>query len=260
PDDPEVEAGVSGRCGALFHVRNGNWIATRVALDDAVAVLRRHDDLWFPLFGLWALLHAVDGIDGQAAVDEAESRPGADIAFNRVRILLARAVLAGRSGDSTYADELVGRAEAVAPGPPGARVWTSVERVLVAPAAAADGWGNPVEWARQALALFEDCRLPELAGAARKFLRAAGQPVPRRGRGDTAVPSVLAAVGVTTREADVLRLLAGRLSNRAIGERLHLSPRTVERHIANLLLKVDAADRYALADEARRSGLVASDD
>lgn len=260
PDDPEVEAGVSGRCRALFHVRNGNWLAARVALDAAVAVLRRHDDLWFPLFGLWALLRAVEGLDGQAAVDEAESRPGADIAINRVGVLLARAVLAGRSGDATHADELVRRAEAVAPGPPGARVWTSVERVLVAPAAAADGWGNPVEWTRQGLRLFEDRRLPELAGAARQFLRAAGQPVPRRGRGDTAVPPALAAVGVTTREADVLRLLTGRLSNRAIGERLHLSPRTVERHIANLLLKVDAADRYALADEARRSGLVASDD
>lgn len=260
PDDPEVEAGVPGRCRALFHIRNGNWSRARVCLDDAVAVLRRHEDLWFPLFGLWALLRAVEGIDGQAAVDEAELRPGADIAFNRARVLLARAVLAGRSGDATVADELLGRAEAVASGLTGALVWTSVERVLVAPAAAADGWGNPVEWSRQALALFEDRRLPELAGAVRRFLRAAGQPVPRRGRGDTAVPSALAAVGVTTREADVLRLLAGRLSNRAIGERLHLSPRTVERHVANLLLKVKVVDRYALADEARRSGLVMFDD
>lgn len=169
-------------------------------------------------------------------------------------------MLAGRSGDGAVAADLVMRAEAVSSGPPGVGVWSSVERVLVAPAAAADGWGQPIDWARQALALFEDRNLPELAGASRQFLRAAGQPVPRRGRGDTAVPTPLVALGVTTREADVLRLVAARLSNRAIGVRLHLSPRTVERHVANLLVKVGAPDRHALAEVAQRAGLTAPED
>jgi DNA-binding NarL/FixJ family response regulator len=42
---------------------------------------------------------------------------------------------------------------------------------------------------------------------------------------------------VTEREADVLGLLAQGLSNREIAERMFLSPRTVEKHVASLLAK-----------------------
>ena len=39
-----------------------------------------------------------------------------------------------------------------------------------------------------------------------------------------------------------------RLGNRAIGDRLHISPRTVEKHIAALLTKLSAPDRSTLID------------
>jgi DNA-binding CsgD family transcriptional regulator len=55
---------------------------------------------------------------------------------------------------------------------------------------------------------------------------------------------------VTAREADVLQLVAERLGNREIGARLYLSPRTVEKHIASLLLKLGARDRRELIDGA----------
>jgi DNA-binding NarL/FixJ family response regulator len=42
---------------------------------------------------------------------------------------------------------------------------------------------------------------------------------------------------VTEREADVLRLVAQGLGNREIAERMFLSPRTVEKHVASLLSK-----------------------
>src|SRR6266487_3183888 len=66
----------------------------------------------------------------------------------------------------------------------------------------------------------------------------------------------LARAGVTDREAEVLWAVAERLRNREIAERLHLSVRTVESHIAALLRKLGAADRAALAEtgvELRRT-------
>ncbi len=82
--------------------------------------------------------------------------------------------------------------------------------------------------------------------------------MPRRRRGDGELPSELVAAGVTGREADVLRLLASGLSNKAIGGRLHLSHRTVERHVANLLMKTEANDRRGLAALAEQAGLSSS--
>ena len=59
------------------------------------------------------------------------------------------------------------------------------------------------------------------------------------------------AAGVTAREAEVLDLLADRLSNREIAGRLFLSPRTVEKHVAALLAKLSCEDRGRLAHMAR---------
>jgi predicted ATPase/DNA-binding CsgD family transcriptional regulator len=58
----------------------------------------------------------------------------------------------------------------------------------------------------------------------------------------------LVRAGVTEREAEVLSAVAERLRNREIAERLHLSVRTVESHIAALLRKLGVADRAALAE------------
>jgi predicted ATPase/DNA-binding CsgD family transcriptional regulator len=50
------------------------------------------------------------------------------------------------------------------------------------------------------------------------------------------------------REAEVLSALAGRLRNREIADRLHVSVRTVESHVAALLRKLGVTDRAALAE------------
>lgn len=44
----------------------------------------------------------------------------------------------------------------------------------------------------------------------------------------------------------MLHLLATGATNKEIAVRLHLSPRTVERHVSNLLVKTGAADRRGL--------------
>ncbi|WP_182909057.1 LuxR C-terminal-related transcriptional regulator [Microbispora sp. H13382] len=74
---------------------------------------------------------------------------------------------------------------------------------------------------------------------------------------EAGLPDRLARAGVTRREAEVLWAVAERLRNREIAERLHVSVRTVESHIAALLRKLGAPDRAALAGTAvrlRRAG------
>lgn len=61
-------------------------------------------------------------------------------------------------------------------------------------------------------------------------------------------PDRLARAGVTAREADVLWAVAERLRNREIADRLHLSVRTVESHIAALLRKLAATGRADLIE------------
>jgi DNA-binding NarL/FixJ family response regulator len=56
---------------------------------------------------------------------------------------------------------------------------------------------------------------------------------------------------VTSRELDVLQLVAQGLSNPQIAERLFLSTRTVETHMANLLAKLGAANRAELGTRYR---------
>ena len=83
------------------------------------------------------------------------------------------------------------------------------------------------------------------------MVSAGGHAAPRRRAADTGLPESLIAAGVTAREAEVLDLLADRLSNREIAGLLFLSPRTVEKHVAALLAKLGGDDRSSLARRAR---------
>jgi DNA-binding NarL/FixJ family response regulator len=84
-------------------------------------------------------------------------------------------------------------------------------------------------------------------------------PQRRRGRGDTTVPPVLRRLGVTSREADVLRLVALGLSNQDIAGRLYLAPRTVKTHIEHLLAKTSLTSRVQLAAPAIAEGIGPAD-
>jgi len=53
--------------------------------------------------------------------------------------------------------------------------------------------------------------------------------------------------GLSAREAEVLRLVAAGASNADIARELVLSVRTVERHVANLYLRIGASGRTARA-------------
>ncbi len=57
---------------------------------------------------------------------------------------------------------------------------------------------------------------------------------------------------LTTREREVVSLVATGLTNDEIGGRLHLSPRTVERHLSNAYLKLGVGGRVGRAAAAAR--------
>jgi HD-GYP domain-containing protein (c-di-GMP phosphodiesterase class II) len=85
------------------------------------------------------------------------------------------------------------------------------------------------------------------AEAVEAVLGAAGHRVPRRREGPA---------GLTPREVEVLRLLARGLSNKAIAERLVISPKTVGNHVEHIYSKIDASSRAAASLFAMQHGLL----
>jgi DNA-binding NarL/FixJ family response regulator len=61
---------------------------------------------------------------------------------------------------------------------------------------------------------------------------------------------------LTAREREVLALIAKGMTNRAIADALAISDRTVDRHVSNILLKLDLPSRSAATAYAYRHGLV----
>ncbi|NJO78069.1 MAG: response regulator transcription factor [Cyanobacteria bacterium RM1_2_2] len=61
---------------------------------------------------------------------------------------------------------------------------------------------------------------------------------------------------LTCREQDVLSVLAEGVSNMQIGDRLHLSPRTVEKYVSSLLRKTETNNRAELVRFAMEHHLV----
>jgi DNA-binding NarL/FixJ family response regulator len=61
---------------------------------------------------------------------------------------------------------------------------------------------------------------------------------------------------LTPREEEIVKLVAEAHTNDEIGEMLHISKKTVERHRANVLEKLGMRDRVELTRYAIRRGLV----
>jgi DNA-binding CsgD family transcriptional regulator len=252
PDDPAITAGEWGRVRAMLAVHQADPEAARAALDRAVDVLRTLPGHHFPQWGLWALLHALADLrTGAAAAAEAGAAPGCGTRFNRSLLQVAAAVrMGGDAPDAAEAAFTAGVADLA--GYVDSEWLVHMVGWLVAPAALAGGWGDPVAWLQAAVRWFADHGYPQLATACRTQLRDAGAPVPRRGRGVSPVPEELLASGISSREVDVLWLLGRSLSNRDIADALVLSPRTVEKHVASLLRKTGTAGRAGLVTLAAR--------
>lgn len=171
-------------------------------------------------------------------------------AWNRQFLPLVQAILHGRAGHPDEARREMSRFMALSRRYPLAH---HLGLRLAAPSAIEHGWGDPVSWLRTAEIHFHTTA-PAVARACRDLLRDAGASVNQHREGSDTIPRPLRKLGVTVREYQVLRLLADRLSNKEIGRHLFLSPRTVEKHVANLLAKTGRRDRALLSDLGEKMG------
>jgi DNA-binding CsgD family transcriptional regulator len=212
----------------------------------AVADLERDNPTTYYLGGAHGIALLLDVLSGDA--DRARQEPAAATAPGRMRwnrqfVLLAEAVLLGREGRPREAEAAVAQAlRAAEPYPTTLHLGLR----LVADAAHADGWGEPVAWLRRAEHHFHQHGVPAVANACRAALRRQGAPVHQHRTGTSRIPEELRALGVTVREFEVFVLLAERLGNKDIADRLYISPRTVEKHIAALMAKTGEPNRAAL--------------
>jgi HD-GYP domain-containing protein (c-di-GMP phosphodiesterase class II) len=108
---------------------------------------------------------------------------------------------------------------------------------------------RPARTAEEAAAeLTAEVKAARLDGeAVEAVLAAAGHRVTLRRAGPA---------GLTQREIEVLRLLARGLSNRAIAERLVISPKTVANHVEHIYSKIGASTRAAAGLFAMQHGLL----
>jgi DNA-binding CsgD family transcriptional regulator len=200
-------------------------------------------------WGLHALLQAVTGGDIEAAIAVATAAEAND-RWNRGCLAYARAVLAGRQRQPGQATALA--AEGTQYLAEFAPWWVHLAQRLVACDALRDQWGEPAGWMRNAAAAFTASGHVQLASACRGILRQAGERVPRAGRGTAAVPPQMRSLGVTSREMDVYLLVGRGHSNTDIAQKLFISPKTVETHIASLVVKTSQAGRRQLVAHAAR--------
>ena len=135
--------------------------------------------------------------------------------------------------------------------------------------AAAEAWrelGCPYEQARaladgdaaaqeQALVMFDRLGARPAGAALRRAMRARGfTRLPRGPRRATRANRF----GLTTRQVEIVGLLVQGLSDAEIAERLVISRRTAEHHVAAILAKLDVSSRQAAVRQARSQGLIAN--
>jgi HD-GYP domain-containing protein (c-di-GMP phosphodiesterase class II) len=107
---------------------------------------------------------------------------------------------------------------------------------------------RPLSAEEAAAELRADARAGKLdAEAVAAVLAAAGHPVGRRREWPA---------GLTTREVDVLRLVARGLSSKQIAAELVITPKTARNHIEHIYTKIDASSRVAASLFATEHGLL----
>lgn len=114
------------------------------------------------------------------------------------------------------------------------------------------GLSPQLEDGRTAIAILDKLAVPAMRAAVLRERHARGLPVPRGPRGGPSTHGT----GLTTRELDVLALLADGLSNAEIGDRLFVSGKTAGHHVSAILRKLGASSRSRAVAEAKSLGLL----
>ena len=232
PGDPEIEGSAWAGGRGMIAMLSDDRAGALEALGRGIAILDTLPQQGPASYrGLWPLLLAAEGdADAAAAIAKAR-RLGVTVnRANRGLLGYADAILAGRAGDQQRASDLARAADGDLVHYP---VWADLGRLCAAEPALAGGWGQPEQWLDAAARCFAAHGIDPLARRCRQLLS-----LPR--------PSRWTGLGITDREADVLRLVAEGLANKQIAARLHVSPRTVEKHVESLLRKTAARSRTQL--------------
>jgi len=232
PGDPEIEGSALAGVHGMLALLDDDTAGALEGLGRGVAILDTLPQQGpAPYRAMWPLLLAANG-DGDAAAAIGNARR-IGLTINRVNrgiLGYADAILAGRAGDQDQATELAVAADRELRHYP---VWADLARLCAAEPALADGWGQPRQWLEIAAGAFARHGIEPLALRCRRLLE---QPPPSR----------WSRLGITDRQADVLRLVAEGISNKEIAARLHLFPRTMEKHVESLLRKTAARSRTQL--------------
>ncbi len=246
PDVPAEVAVLGPLVPALSALLDHDLPRAAALTEDAVpAALAHRSAAPIAFYGLWPLLRTVLGDHDAEAREVLRGHHVLIAKANAAALTYADAIAAGREGRAADAVAFAAEAAAALEGEPW---WHRLVRTLVLHAAVRDGWGDPVPALRADLAVHargDDAGARALARTCRDLLRAAGAPT-RTSRTADPVPPDLRRLGVTAREAEVLALVVEHLTNADIAARLHLSPRTVESHVAHLLAKTGTTDRAGL--------------
>lgn len=137
-----------------------------------------------------------------------------------------------------------------------AEQWSELGCPYEAALALADADDDEEESLRQALGELQRLGARSAAAIVAQRLRKHGaRSVPRGPRPATRANPA----GLTERELEVLALLGKGLRNSDIAERLYLSQRTVDHHVAAVLRKLEVRTRQQAATEAHRLGVGAQD-
>jgi DNA-binding NarL/FixJ family response regulator len=223
-----------------------------------------------------ALLRLAQGRAGAAAATVNRLLEERELAIDRIRVLPAAVEVLLEVGDiagaAGAAEELTGLAgsfdtpglqaaaahaggavllardhpaEALARLRDAARTWRSVDAVF--------------ELARTRVLIAEACRRLGDDDTADLELAAARRTLAELGAGPAlaALPAdVRDRYGLSTRELEVLRLVATGLTNREVAGRLTIAVRTVDRHVANILTKLGVPSRTAASWFAHEHRLI----
>jgi non-specific serine/threonine protein kinase len=246
-DEPWI-AGANNRLG-IEAFAQGDRVRAARHFDEAIASYRAHGQLYGLANSLSNLGHVAqtggDGRRARALYREALAYCR-DLIHPPLTAELLRLVgaMAGTAGEWKQAARLCGAAEAARAG----HHFQTYDRPLVEPmiaetrrqigdAAFAAAWdaGRAMR-PEQAIAEAEHFMLEQDSTA------------------DLA-PASAAAYGLTSREAEILRLIAAGRSNRDIAATLFIERRTVTTHTTRILGKLGVADRTAAAAFAHRHGL-----
>ncbi|HET7014495.1 MAG TPA: AAA family ATPase [Streptosporangiaceae bacterium] len=220
---------------ALQHGRYGEAVTLYENLDKMAAAMPGVAPMDGACFLTWAYAAVGQMEDARGALARAQTIP--DLARWYPRPVLVTAGRALLDGDAAGIDTAI----AAAAGPMPFAVASM--RIIGAQVL---GGQTRIRWLREAVDIYESTGATAYRGRARRLLREAGGPVPRRREPAAVMPPELASRGITTREAEVLGLLGDGLSNAEIAARLFLSVRTVETHVSSLLAKLQLRSRGQL--------------